>query len=659
MAKSQALKDAAETSHKLQQELAEAKATIQKYKKREATLRNASKPKKLIARPTGQPGRDYSLQREMGLKGKSIHFRRLHRIVKDMVHQQLEVEKTISQQDKVHLEATKVNIAKLAPFFNRFAGLWPIHAMIRTYLLNMQTRRRKDLQDEKQWTSAHGRGEEEREEVDAGSADEDGDEEMDAEGEGEDGVGDTEDEEGDEEGDQGEDEDDEGFDEEPEEIFTPVKKRTSKSKPSALVPKASSGKNVIAKSSSGKTASAKAPSRKTGSGTVSNQKKRKAISAPANSPPPKKHKPTQSTAKPTPPPHPKKPTPKILTCADIPAECPTVMCDEHLPAEENDRLLSLFQRLQDLKFSVGSTGVGVSFLQLEICAAITEENKKNNYLQIGARNEWPIDIEFPGVVSRILELQEPLLEMLQDAEALRASPVFSTIPIEYRLQNLSFLQVRVKTALSRCREGVPMRLTAMVPRASFIINSTIYRMLANEDEQLENDLCNTLSTIIHEDPDKFDDYDSASNLISVKDFVSFIVTPHIASLLISEDHDISIEDATQILEESSDFGDLIQRHDEEDSVIDQLHHKNIRQMNRGKNYFFTPQARQATAARHSRKRQAFMLDDFKEPKPNPKPKSAPKSKKKAVLSKGEEKGKAIAVSGGYGLRSKSRKVVQE
>ncbi|KAJ7042174.1 hypothetical protein C8F04DRAFT_1176351 [Mycena alexandri] len=185
------------------------------------------------------------------------------------------------------------------------------------------------------------------------------------------------------------------------------------------------------------------------------------------------------------------------------------MCDEHLPAKENDRLLSLFQRLQDLKFSVGSTGVGVSFLQLEICAAITEENKKNNYLQIGA-------------LSRILELQEPLLEMLQDAETLRASP---NIGYKIFCFSKSESKQRFPDAVKGCRCGY------------------------------------------------------------VKDFVSFIVTPHIASLLISEDHDISIEDATQVLEESSEFGDLIQRHDEEDSVIDQLHHKNIRQMNRGKNYF--------------------------------------------------------------------------
>ncbi|KAJ7025949.1 hypothetical protein C8F04DRAFT_1190986 [Mycena alexandri] len=101
-------------------------------------------------------------------------------------------------------------------------------------------------------------------------------------------------------------------------------------------------------------------------------------------------------------------------------------------------------------------------------------------------------------------------------------------------------------------------------------------------------------------------------------------------MLISEDRDISIEDATMVLEESSDLGDLLQCYDEEDLTIDQLHHKNIHQIKRSKNYFFTTQDKpqlhgNAPPKKPAGKPQALTLDDFKEPP------SLAQSKSKAKL----------------------------
>jgi hypothetical protein len=47
----------------------------------------------------------------------------------------------------VHLDAFQ--ISETAPYFKKFEGLWPIHDMVAGYLLNMQTRRNRDLRDEK------------------------------------------------------------------------------------------------------------------------------------------------------------------------------------------------------------------------------------------------------------------------------------------------------------------------------------------------------------------------------------------------------------------------------------------------------------------------------------------------------------------------------
>ncbi|KAJ7696338.1 hypothetical protein B0H16DRAFT_1903823 [Mycena metata] len=498
----------------------------------------------------------------MGLNAKTVHFRRLHRIVKDMVHQQLEVAKTISQQDKVHLEATKVNIAKLAPFFNRFAGLWPIHAMIRTYLLNMQTRRRKDLQDEKEWTSARVRGEEEPVEVDTGSADEDGDEEMDVQGDEEGDAGEEEDEEGDEE-----DEEDE---EEDEEIYIPVKP-----KPSGHALKM-----------------------------------------------------------------------------------------EELPAEQNDHLLSLFQRLENLKFEVGSKGAGVALLHLEICAAISEQQKAAEHIRLGVQNDWPAQIKYSALVPRILELKEPLLDMFQSTETLEESLIFQKFLTDINHRLFAFSNSESKRNFKQAILG--RRCGYYGPRGEFIINSTIYRMLSTEDEQLEIQLCTTLSEIIEKDCNQFDEYDPTSNLLSIKDFVSFILTPYVASLLISEDRDIDLEEAMKVLTDSNDFGVLMQPDNDDDSETDELHRKNILTMKRGKNHFFAEASRyivldkvksfggKDVPKKPAGKPQALTLDDFTEPRANPKPKSA--LKKKAAASKIEETDQVITASGGYGLRSRSKKV---
>ncbi|KAJ7769429.1 hypothetical protein B0H16DRAFT_1686217 [Mycena metata] len=519
----------------------------------------------------------------MGLNAKTVHFRRLHRIVKDMVHQQLEVAKTISQQDKVHLEATKVNIAKIAPFFNRFAGLWPIHAMIRTYLLNMQTRRRKDLQDEKEWTSARVRGEEEPVEVDTGSADEDGDEEMDVQGDEEGDAGEEEDEEGDEE-----DEEDEEKDEE---IYIPVKV-------SFVLSVAAYSNPYLKPKPSGHALKVVTISSRASAGKTENtQKKRKAISPPVEVPEPKKVKPTPPTAKATaapkrkaappatkpapaakhrstPKPAPKKPKAKVLTWIDIPAECPAVLCEEELPAEQNDHLLSLFQRLENLKFEVGSKGAGVALLHLEICAAISEQQKAAEHIRLGVQNDWPAQIKYSTLVPRILELKEPLLDMFQSTETLEESLIFQKFLTDINHRLFAFSNSESKRNFKQAILG--RRCGYYGPRGEFIINSTIYRMLSTEDEQLEIQLCTTLSDIIEKDCNQFDEYDPTSNLLSIKGF---------------QDRDIDLEEAMKVLTDSNNFGVLMQPDNDDDSETDELHRKNILAMKRGKNHFFAEASR--------------------------------------------------------------------
>ncbi|KAF8214662.1 hypothetical protein K438DRAFT_1955714 [Mycena galopus ATCC 62051] len=113
---------AAEEMHRLRDELSKKKKQIAALERTVNGFRAASKKPRLILRPKGQPGRKsngYNIQHEMKLDHDSTRYHRLY-------------------------------IAEKAIYFRKFDGFWPIHAMISTYLLNMQTRRRQDKKLEKQ-----------------------------------------------------------------------------------------------------------------------------------------------------------------------------------------------------------------------------------------------------------------------------------------------------------------------------------------------------------------------------------------------------------------------------------------------------------------------------------------------------------------------------
>ncbi|KAJ7439929.1 hypothetical protein B0H11DRAFT_2293203 [Mycena galericulata] len=198
-------------------------------------------------------------------------------------------------------------------------------------------------------------------------------------------------------------------------------------------------------------------------------------------------------------------------------------------------------------------------------------------------------------------------------------------------------------------------------------------------EALSYKLYDTLSTIIDEAPDSFDEYDDTSNLIPLKDFVAFILTPFTAALLIAEDRNISLEDAT-------DVQDATRRRRS-------YHRKNIRAMSKANNPFFSQPPRYRKPAflglqietkpfEIESKQEVNSKSQLKESKPKPKGTGKPKAKPKGLLSlddfpepapkpkntngKNKPAGKAkipkkgpsqdnnVSTAGGYGTRSKSK-----
>lgn len=92
------------------------------------------------------------------------------------------------------------------------------------------------------------------------------------------------------------------------------------------------------------------------------------------------------------------------------------------------------------------------------------------------------------------------------------------------------------------------------PKGVFIIQETLKQFDTN-DEQAENNLHTTLSLLVDRPQiwDKCDD-NGNSNFMSTRKFSKFILIPHIAASLISQDLEISLRDAVEILEDSRPYG---------------------------------------------------------------------------------------------------------
>ncbi|KAJ6500996.1 hypothetical protein DFH09DRAFT_1289803 [Mycena vulgaris] len=445
----------------------------------------ARKPKNLIPRPKGQVGRStgYNLQEEMGLNDDQERYLRLS---------------ALSKQDKTRLAKTISLIAQAVPFFAKFEGFWPVHDIISTYLLNLQTRRRKDLKLER---LAEGGTPESADESEDGMQDGDKDYDINSNKFSTKTVHipDSED--------------------DTDEIEVPKSKRSSKKRQNTdELTEGPPAKKVNADRSSEKSFL-----------TALQVKARHQVDL------------TQHSffdsplAKPKPAPM-DKPRPTVLrplVWSGLPPDCPTVLCDEALPENPDPALLSLFNKRQDLVHKAGATGAGVAWIDLQICDAIGKANKRESFLKDGEEHAWPTTIDYAALHGRILALDTQILRMIEDPLVLDNSPIW-----QFFLQNIG------------CN--------------IFAFSKSKSKLLFADalDGRHCDKLYETLVTIVKANPDVFDKYDEDSALISIKDFVSFILTPFAVTLLISEDKGLSYEDATSERNASNVFGELMRPADD-------------------------------------------------------------------------------------------------
>ncbi|KAJ7123022.1 hypothetical protein C8R44DRAFT_876211 [Mycena epipterygia] len=166
-------------------------------------------------------------------------------------------------------------------------------------------------------------------------------------------------------------------------------------------------------------------------------------------------------------------------------------------------------------------------------------------------------------------------------------------------------QKKKRKAPEALPEELPAKKSNLTPIATsyglkgeFLINSTILCMLTGDEDyedELSFTLYSTLATLIDNDRTKFDKYDETSKLITLKDFISCIITPFTASLLIAHDRDIGLNDAIDVQDASNKCGDMCQSDDDDPSgAIDDIHRRNIRAMRAQKTSSQPPRYRKST-----------------------------------------------------------------
>ncbi|KAJ7017036.1 hypothetical protein C8F04DRAFT_1267404 [Mycena alexandri] len=519
------------------------------------------KPLRKIPRPDGQAGRSsgYNLQTEMGLADNGDRYHRLFRMVKDHTHQFLAVKDTISKQSKVQVDAALAQIAKAAPYFARFEGYWPARDMITSYLLNMQTRRNKDLQLEAE-ASLQDRNTAKAASRRSNRAVSDGNNNN---------------------------TDDpvpkrdlkrsikrranfiiHSDDADSEEEF---ETKSRKNKRKERTPTCSEDENSdnepptkVKRTTAAPVGSAdEIKSRKRKRKQDASVYSEKEHSADELETKPSMRKPKQDA-------HVELPAEKKMKLThpesaerqselkwrDLPFNC--IRCPEILPLDPDPRILAMFNKRERL---VGEGGPGVPLLELQICTAITQEKERQRHLNLGEQNGWPREIDLENLPDRILEFKEEVADMLTDPVFLEESAAWKKFikGIDYKLFHF---------CRSDCKDGFiyaayARRCGYYGPKGADIINSTLMdEMFAKNIDDVCNTLCETLNDIVIASGAFFDSYDPTSNLLEIEDFTSFILAPFVAALLIAQDKNVEFEEAVDICDNSCDFGDIFQAEEE-------------------------------------------------------------------------------------------------
>ncbi|KAJ7508163.1 hypothetical protein B0H11DRAFT_1902479 [Mycena galericulata] len=415
----------------------------------------------------------------MRLHKNKARYNRLMRLVRYYGNQFLQTGKTISQQVPATLEKVIALIKNEFKYFQRFQGAWPVRDFLKQYLANNTDKFKQDWDDDDNEVS-----DAEMETSDNARTEDSEEEEAEI-------CEDTDlkDEEI-PEPDEYEELNAEGVEPLDESFFSsPVKIQKEKFDPATPPMKNSS------KKSPNKTPKPKLkPKSRAHKSTVvaSPSPLKRKVSETGNEEvlsPAKKHKPTSPANFVTLSP---------IARSKIPSICPAPFCEDVVPKILSPILVSLFSEKRKLIRKDGSHTPGSSQLTKQICTAIKQDT---------AHQE--MDVSWPSPI---------WLKFLECID--HKVFAFSRSPSKFKYANLG--------------------CGYFSPKGLFIIKSTLKELAKNnDDDDVANTLYDTLSQLADE-PKSWDAFDDSSNLISPAKFLEFILVPHVAASLISEDLEISL-----------------------------------------------------------------------------------------------------------------------
>ncbi|KAJ7841471.1 hypothetical protein B0H14DRAFT_2782691 [Mycena olivaceomarginata] len=250
-------------------------------------------------------------------------------------------------------------------------------------------------------------------------------------------------------------------------------------------------------------------------------------------------------------PPPSKPALVIVSspAAPLPSICPSSYCNDTLPANPSDELLTLFARKQEI---LKSSKPGSTYdLTRQICTMIKSDNKRYACVQQAQRNGWAFNIDLDGLPDRVLELQDQLLDLICDDRALDECPIWRNFleQISYKVHAFSLAEIgSFAPAADRAA-----RCGYYGPTGKAIISSTLYDYVNKATSWIQ--IHNTIVTLT-DTPQQWDRPGRNGTLLSEAQFIDYILVPFVTTTLIAEDLRLNFDDALSVLLNSSDYGDL-------------------------------------------------------------------------------------------------------
>ncbi|KAJ7707245.1 hypothetical protein B0H16DRAFT_1481595 [Mycena metata] len=336
-----------------------------------------------------------------------------------------------------------------------------------------------------------------------------------------------------------------------------------------------------------------------------------------------------------------------ITWHDLPLSC--VKCAELLPVEPHPRILGLFIKREKLIGKTGSTAAGLPLIELQICEAITQEKDREQHADSGRRNGWLHEINFETLPERIEGLEDDILQIIKDPDFLEQSAAWRSFLKSIDGKLFHFCRSSSKGEFIYAVYG--SRCGYYGPKGAQIINSKLVDAL--EGDHATNVLFTTLTEVVLMSEDSLDAYGATSNLLDIEDFIFFILAPFTAAFLISADKNVAFEDAVDICDNSCAFGDIFQPEEGFKSLKNQ--DSEVEEVVSG-----------VEGTKENQDAEAIELTVWLNPEEKPKktPKSKPpakpkqkaetKPKQKADAHKPAPRAKATAIESSYGTRSKSR-----